>query len=170
MNIDTVAIYSTADSNSRHVSMATESYCIGPPPAAESYLLGDEVLRVAKESGAQALHPGYGFLSENSAFAQKCWDSGVEFMGPPVPAIEAMGSKSNSKEIMLAAGVPCVPGYHGSEQGAEQLEIRAKEVGYPVLIKAVMGGGGKGMRLVHKPEDFISEVSKRANVSKRNEI
>jgi len=158
MGVKTVAVYSEADANARHVAQADEAVCIGEAEASKSYLRGDKVLEVAKRLGAEALHPGYGFLSENSVFAQSCWDSGVEFMGPPVNAIEDMGSKSNSKEIMIAAGVPCVPGYHGSDQEPEKLFEHAKKVGYPVLIKAVMGGGGKGMRLVHKEEDFLSEL------------
>jgi len=158
MNVRTVALYSEQDRNARHVQMADEAYYLGPSPAGESYLRGDKVIEAAIASGAKALHPGYGFLSENSAFSELCSANGVTFMGPPPRAIEDMGSKSNSKEIMLAAGVPCTPGYHGDEQTPEELKARAKEVGYPVLIKAVMGGGGKGMRLVAKEEDFISDL------------
>eukprot|EP00520_Triparma_pacifica_P014864 CAMPEP_0118664062 /NCGR_PEP_ID=MMETSP0785-20121206/17792_1 /TAXON_ID=91992 /ORGANISM="Bolidomonas pacifica, Strain CCMP 1866" /LENGTH=634 /DNA_ID=CAMNT_0006557903 /DNA_START=127 /DNA_END=2029 /DNA_ORIENTATION=- len=158
LNVRTVAVYSTQDANSRHVQLADEAYHIGPSEAKDSYLRGDKVIEAALKSGAKALHPGYGFLSENSDFAKLCEESGVTFMGPPPQAIEDMGSKSNSKEIMLAAGVPCTPGYHGDEQTPEELYERAKEVGYPVLIKAVMGGGGKGMRLVEKESDFISAL------------
>ncbi len=158
LNVRTVAVYSSADKNARHVQMADEAVHIGPAEASQSYLDAGKVLEAARSTGAQAIHPGYGFLSENSAFAEACAEAGVTFMGPPPSAIEAMGSKSNSKEIMIKAGVPCTPGYHGEEQDPEDLKKRADEVGYPVLIKAVMGGGGKGMRLVHKPEDFLSSL------------
>lgn len=158
LGVRTVAVYSTADAGARHVAMADEAVCIGPEAAKESYLVEEKVLAAAAATGAQAIHPGYGFLSENAGFADACAAAGVEFMGPPSAAILSMGSKSNSKEIMIAAGVPCTPGYHGEEQGPEQLLLRARDVGYPVLIKAVMGGGGKGMRLVQREEDFLKEL------------
>ncbi|CAK4077325.1 unnamed protein product [Aphanomyces euteiches] len=154
LGVRTVAVYSDADANAQHVKMADEAYRLGPPPAAESYLLFDEILRVAKESGAQAIHPGYGFLSENAEFAKACAAAGVEFIGPPVPAIEAMGSKSASKDIMIAAGVPVTPGYHGDDQSFERIKAEAAKIGYPVLLKAVLGGGGKGMRIVDREEDL----------------
>ncbi|RHZ08101.1 hypothetical protein DYB26_011841 [Aphanomyces astaci] len=154
LGVRTVAVYSDADANAQHVKMADEAYRLGPPPAAESYLLFDEILRIAKESGAQAIHPGYGFLSENAAFAKACATAGVEFIGPPVAAIEAMGSKSASKDIMIAAGVPVTPGYHGDDQSFERIKAESAKIGYPVLLKAVLGGGGKGMRIVDREEDL----------------
>ncbi|KAF0697184.1 Aste57867_12104 [Aphanomyces stellatus] len=154
LGVRTVAVYSDADANAQHVKMADEAYRLGPPPAAESYLLFNEILRIAKESGAQAIHPGYGFLSENALFAKACKEAGVEFIGPPVSAIEAMGSKSASKDIMIAAGVPVTPGYHGDDQSFERIEAEAAKIGYPVLLKAVLGGGGKGMRIVDRAEDL----------------
>ncbi|ETV76719.1 acetyl-CoA carboxylase, biotin carboxylase subunit [Aphanomyces astaci] len=154
LGVRTVAVYSDADANAQHVKMADEAYRLGPPPAAESYLLFDEILRIAKESGAQAIHPGYGFLSENAAFAKACATVGVEFIGPPVAAIEAMGSKSASKDIMIAAGVPVTPGYHGDDQSFERIKAESAKIGYPVLLKAVLGGGGKGMRIVDREEDL----------------
>jgi len=154
LGVKTVAIYSDADANARFVQMADEAYRIGEPAAAKSYLLGDKIIEICKLSGAQAIHPGYGFLSENASFARLCEDNGVVFIGPPTTAIEAMGSKSASKNIMLAANVPCVPGYHGDNQDREFLRQEAVKIGYPVMMKAVLGGGGKGMRIVHQPQDF----------------
>lgn len=151
-------MYSSADSKAMHVQMADEAYHIGEPPAAQSYLLGDKILDIAVKSGAQAIHPGYGFLSENAGFAKKCDAKGVTFIGPPVGAIEAMGSKSASKEIMTNASVPVVPGYHGEEQSLEHLKKEADRVGYPLMIKAVMGGGGKGMRIAHTPKDLNEAI------------
>lgn len=166
LGVKTVAVYSEADANSRHVFLADEAYNIGPAPSAESYLRGDKILQVAKETNAQAIHPGYGFLSENAAFAQSCKDIGVEFMGPPPSAITQMGSKSVSKEIMIAAGVPCVGGYHGKNQDAAFLEAEADKIGYPVLIKAIAGGGGKGMRIVTEKKEFqqLLESAKRESL------
>jgi 3-methylcrotonyl-CoA carboxylase alpha subunit len=154
LGVKTVAVYSDADANSRHVQMADEAYRIGEAPASQSYLLGDRILEIAKLSGAQAIHPGYGFLSENAKFAKKCEEHGVEFIGPPASAIEAMGSKSASKIIMTNAKVPVVPGYHGEDQSPERLQQEAVKCGFPIMLKAVLGGGGKGMRIVHKVEDF----------------
>jgi 3-methylcrotonyl-CoA carboxylase alpha subunit len=139
-----------------HVAMADEAYHVGPPPAALSYLNVPLILDAAKSSGADGIHPGYGFLSENEGFAQSCADEGVTFIGPPVAAINAMGSKSTSKAIMIDAGVPVTPGYHGEDQSVERLLEEAKRIKFPVLIKATLGGGGKGMRLVEKEEDFVS--------------
>jgi 3-methylcrotonyl-CoA carboxylase alpha subunit len=154
MGIETVAVYSEADANAQHVKNATEAYLIGPPPAVESYLNYEKIIQVCKESGAEAVHPGYGFLSENADFCRACAEAGIEFIGPPVKAIEAMGSKSASKEIMIAAGVPVTPGYHGKDQSVEKLFFEAKQIGFPILIKAVLGGGGKGMRIVYEEKDF----------------
>jgi 3-methylcrotonyl-CoA carboxylase alpha subunit len=148
MAIRTVAVYSDADANALHVSACDEAYRIGPAPARESYLKAERIIEVAKASGAQAIHPGYGFLSENAGFAQACADAGIVFIGPTASAIAAMGSKSASKEIMGKAGVPLVPGYHGESQDDALLTQEAERIGYPVLIKASAGGGGKGMRIV----------------------
>ena len=166
LNVKTVAVYSEADANSMHVQMADEAYCIGPAAAAESYLKGDKILEVAKLSGAQAIHPGYGFLSENEFFARDCQKAGIEFIGPPVDAIHNMGSKSASKEIMLASNVPCVPGYHGEDQSLEKLTSEAKQIGFPLMIKAVLGGGGKGMRIVFEEKDFKNALDSCKRESK----
>jgi len=154
LNIKTVAVFSEADRNSLHVRRADEAYLIGPAASKESYLVMEKIIGVAKKSGAQAIHPGYGFLSENAIFADICKKEGVTFIGPPPQAIRDMGSKSASKIIMTKAGVPVVPGYHGEDQSNKKLKEEADKIGYPVLIKAIMGGGGKGMRIVLKPEDF----------------
>jgi len=148
MGIATVAVYSDADANARHVVLCDEAWHIGPAPARESYLDMTRILEVAKKAGAQAIHPGYGFLSENEDFAEACETAGVVFIGPPASAIRAMGSKSAAKAIMAKASVPLVPGYHGDNQDAKFLEGEADKIGYPVLIKASAGGGGKGMRVV----------------------
>jgi 3-methylcrotonyl-CoA carboxylase alpha subunit len=123
-----------------------------------AYLDGDRIIQIAKDHGCQGIHPGYGFLSENPVFARKCTEAGITFIGPPWEAIEAMGSKSRSKEIMTAAGVPCIPGYHGKNQELEFLKIEAEKIGYPVLLKAVKGGGGKGMRIVNSPDEFAQQL------------
>ncbi|KAI9089861.1 carbamoyl-phosphate synthase L chain, ATP binding domain-containing protein [Phlyctochytrium arcticum] len=163
LGVKTVAVFSEADRDTMHVQMADESYCIGPAASAESYLKMEKIIGVAKQSGAQAIHPGYGFLSENASFAEAVTNAGLVFIGPPKQAIIDMGSKSESKKIMEAAGVPCVPGYHGEGQEIELLKTEAQRIGYPVLIKAIKGGGGKGMRIVEKPEDFelMLESAKR---------
>ncbi|KAK0536653.1 hypothetical protein OC842_001921 [Tilletia horrida] len=158
LNVKTVAVYSEADAQSMHVKLADEAFCIGPAPSAQSYLNMDRIIEVAKQSGAVAIHPGYGFLSENAAFAARLAQEDIEFIGPPASSIEAMGSKSASKEIMLAAGVPCVPGYHGSNQSLETLRAEADKTGYPVLIKAVKGGGGKGMKIATHPGEFEEQL------------
>eukprot|EP00755_Sulcionema_specki_P016148 Sspe_Gene.10171::Locus_3395_Transcript_1_2_Confidence_0.778_Length_3053::g.10171::m.10171/K01968/E6.4.1.4A; 3-methylcrotonyl-CoA carboxylase alpha subunit len=158
MGIKTVAVHCDAERNGKHVELADEAYRLGPPPAKTSYLLGDTILDIAQKCGAQAIHPGYGFLSENAEFAEACASRGVEFIGPPASAITAMGSKSESKIIMENAGVPCVPGYHGEDQSDEFLQEKADEVGYPLLIKAVLGGGGKGMRIVRSKDDFMNQL------------
>ncbi|MBT0963286.1 acetyl/propionyl/methylcrotonyl-CoA carboxylase subunit alpha [Denitromonas iodatirespirans] len=155
MGIKTVAVYSEADANARHVRLADEAVLIGPAAVKESYLVIDKIIAAAKQTGAQAIHPGYGFLSENEDFCHACDEAGIVFIGPPVSAIQAMGSKSEAKKIMGAAGVPLTPGYHGDDQDPELLKREADGIGYPVLIKAAAGGGGKGMRLVEKAEDFL---------------
>ncbi|KAL1715910.1 carbamoyl-phosphate synthase L chain, ATP binding domain-containing protein [Schizophyllum commune] len=151
LGIKTVAVYSEVDKDSLHVQMADEAYCIGPAPSAESYLRKDKIIDVCKRSGAQAVHPGYGFLSENAQFAEALENEGIVFIGPPASAIVSMGSKSESKNIMSAASVLCVPGYHGDNQDPEFLFQQAQKIGFPVLIKAIHGGGGKGMRTVTTP-------------------
>ena len=155
MGIKTVAVYSEADANARHVRLADEAVLIGPAAVKESYLVIDKIIAAARQTGAQAIHPGYGFLSENEDFCHACDEAGVVFIGPPVAAIQAMGSKSEAKKIMGAAGVPLTPGYHGDDQDPELLKREADGIGYPVLIKAAAGGGGKGMRLVERAEDFL---------------
>jgi len=154
MGIRTVAVYSEADANARHVRLADEAVLLGPAAARESYLVADKILDAAKRTGAQAVHPGYGFLSENADFSEACAASGITFIGPPASAIRAMGSKSEAKKLMGSAAVPLTPGYHGDDQTPELLHKEADLIGYPVLIKAAAGGGGKGMRLVEKTEDF----------------
>jgi len=154
LGIRTVAVYSDSDANSLHVQMADEAFHLGPSSASESYLVGEKILNIAKKSNSDAIHPGYGFLSENSDFCRGCSDANVEFIGPPVQAIQDMGSKSASKRIMEAANIPVVPGYYGKDQTLEKLRKEAKRIGYPVMIKAVLGGGGKGMRVVETPEKF----------------
>jgi 3-methylcrotonyl-CoA carboxylase alpha subunit len=148
LGIRTVAVYSEADANARHGMLCDEAYLLGPAPSKESYLRGDLLLEIARRSGAQAIHPGYGFLAENADFAADCEAAGIIFIGPSAAAIRAMGSKSAAKAIMAEAGVPLVPGYHGEDQDDETLAQAAEEIGYPVLIKASAGGGGKGMRVV----------------------
>ncbi|TRZ58399.1 MAG: ATP-grasp domain-containing protein, partial [Rhodocyclaceae bacterium] len=159
LGIRTVAVYSAADAQARHVRMADEAVLLGPAAARESYLAGDKILAAAKQTGAQAIHPGYGFLSENAVFAEACQRAGVVFIGPPVAAIKAMGSKSAAKALMAEAGVPLVPGYHGDQQAPEFLKTHAEAIGYPVLIKASAGGGGKGMRVVTRPMDFLEALA-----------
>ncbi|PPU68416.1 acetyl/propionyl/methylcrotonyl-CoA carboxylase subunit alpha [Xanthomonas pisi] len=148
LGVATVAVYSDADRDARHVRLADEAIHLGPAPAQQSYLRGDAILDAARVSGAQAVHPGYGFLSENAAFADACVQAGVVFIGPPASAIRAMGDKSAAKAVMERAGVPLTPGYHGHEQAPAFLRAQADAIGYPVLIKASAGGGGKGMRRV----------------------
>ncbi len=154
MGIRTVAVYSEADTNARHVRLADEAVLLGPAAARESYLVADKIIDACKRTGAQAVHPGYGFLSENEEFAEALAANGITFIGPPASAIRAMGSKSEAKKLMGTAKVPLTPGYHGDDQTPELLHKEADAIGYPVLIKAAAGGGGKGMRLVEKSEDF----------------
>jgi 3-methylcrotonyl-CoA carboxylase alpha subunit len=159
LGIKTVAVYSDADRGARHVAMADEAVHIGPSPARESYLLADRIIDAAKRTGAQAIHPGYGFLSENAGFAEACAKAGVVFIGPPPAAIRAMGSKSEAKKIMEKAKVPLVPGYHGDDQSPELLAGEAGRIGFPVLIKASAGGGGKGMRVVESADKFADALA-----------
>ena len=158
LGVRTVAVYSDADSNAKHVAECDEAYRLGPAPARESYLRGDLILAIAKRCGAEAIHPGYGFLSENADFAEDCAKAGVVFIGPPPSAIRAMGLKAESKALMEKAGVPLTPGYHGANQEPEFLHKQAGGIGYPVLIKASAGGGGKGMRVVEKSADFAAAL------------
>ena len=167
MGVLTVAVYSDADKDSLHVHMADEAVYIGPSPSRESYLLGDKVIAAAKQTGAQAIHPGYGFLSENADFCRNCAAENITFIGPPVGAIEAMGSKSAAKNIMEKAEVPLVPGYHGEDQSRDIIKKAADDMGYPVLLKATAGGGGKGMRQVWSEAEFDEglEAAKRESMS-----
>ncbi len=159
MGIKTVAVYSDADANAKHVAVCDEAVHIGGSAPAESYLRWERIIEAAKATEAQAIHPGYGFLSENEAFAQACSQAGLVFIGPPASAILAMGLKAESKRLMEKAGVPLVPGYHGADQDTKLLQHEADRIGYPVLIKASAGGGGKGMRVVEKREDFESSLA-----------
>ena len=154
MGILTVAIYSDTDKDALHVHMADEAIYIGASPSRESYLLGNKVITAAIKTGAQAIHPGYGFLSENADFCRTCASHNITFIGPPVGAIEAMGSKSAAKNIMKKADVPLVPGYHGDDQSSTIIKKAADDMGYPVLLKATAGGGGKGMRQVWSEQEF----------------
>lgn len=159
LGIKTVAVYSDADAQAKHVAVCDEAVHIGGAAARDSYLRIDAVIDAARRTGAQAIHPGYGFLSENEAFAAACASAGLVFIGPPVEAIRAMGSKSAAKSLMEHANVPLVPGYHGAEQAPEFLQAQADEIGYPVLLKASAGGGGKGMRVVESAADFKAALA-----------
>ena len=158
LNVATVSVYSEADAGALHVEMADEAVLLGPAPAAQSYLAIDKVITAAVATGAEASHPGYGFLSENARFAEACAKVGIAFIGPPASAIHAMGSKSESKRLMEAAGVPLVPGYHGTEQADSHLIGEAMKIGFPVLIKASAGGGGKGMRIVAHERELPAAI------------
>ena len=158
MGISTAAVYSEADRHSPHVSMADSAHCIGPPPVSESYLCLDSILDAAKRAGGDAIHPGYGFLSENADFAKACEDAGIHFIGPPSNVIRALGDKIAAKRIMESAGVPVVPGYFGDDQSDPLLQKEADSVGYPLLIKAAAGGGGRGMRRVESAASFPSSL------------
>jgi len=173
MDIKTVAVYSDADRNSLHVSQADEAIHIGPSPSNESYLVIDKIIQAALSSGAQAIHPGYGFLSENADFCRQCEANNLVFIGPPVEAILAMGSKSAAKNIMAKANVPLVPGYHGDDQSPAILKQSAEDMGYPVLLKAASGGGGKGMRAVYQADEFdqaLAAAKREAKNSFNDEI
>ena len=158
MGITSTAVYSTVDRSSLHVQMADSAYHIGDPSASSSYLNKARIIEAVQKSNSEAVHPGYGFLSENADFADLCSKHKIIFIGPPASAIRAMGSKSESKKIMIRAGVPVVPGYHEDAQETELLRMEASKIGYPVLIKAVMGGGGKGMKLVNGDFEFIQQL------------
>ena len=159
MGVKCVAVYSTADRRALHVRLADESVCIGEAKSSESYLRGDVIIKAALTCGAEAIHPGYGFLSENAEFERACAAAGLVFIGPSADSISAMGLKDCAKDIMRKAGVPVVPGYQGEQQDDNFLAEKAQEIGYPVLIKAVAGGGGKGMRLVEHASDFIESLA-----------
>ncbi|WKL22908.1 acetyl/propionyl/methylcrotonyl-CoA carboxylase subunit alpha [Agrobacterium tumefaciens] len=159
IGIRTVAVYSDADRDAMHVALADEAIGIGPAPARSSYLDAEKIIAAAHASGAEAIHPGYGFLSENAGFAEASASAGLVFIGPTPDAIRAMGGKSEAKALMAQAGVPVVPGYHGEDQAEERLADEAKGIGYPVLIKASAGGGGKGMRIVRKKREFAAELT-----------
>ena len=159
LGLRTIAVYSKADAGALHVKLADEAHAIGPPPARESYLVAERILSVAKAAGAECIHPGYGFLSENADFAEGCEAAGIIFVGPPASAIRAMGLKDAAKALVEKANVPVVPGYHGVNQDEEFLRSQARAMGYPVLIKAVAGGGGKGMRRVESDADFLEALA-----------
>lgn len=159
MGIHTVAIYSSVDKDSLHVRSADSAYCVGEAPAKESYLNIEQIIHAAKKSGAEAIHPGYGFLSENPEFAKACNAEGIVFIGPTVAAMEAMASKQLAKQLLEQSQVPLTPGYHGKEQAEEKLLAEAKAIGFPVLIKAANGGGGKGMRTVHSESEFSAALA-----------
>ena len=158
LGIRAIAVYSDADREARHVVLADQAVRIGPAPASESYLNADAILEAAAQTGAQAIHPGYGFLAENPAFARACASAGVTFIGPSAEAIEVMGAKDRAKAAAAAAGVPLVPGHHGEGQDEASLLAAARELGFPVLLKAALGGGGKGMRVVRRPDDFAAAL------------
>jgi 3-methylcrotonyl-CoA carboxylase alpha subunit len=159
LGVETVAVYSEADANALHVKAADRAYPIGPAPARESYLNIPRIIETALAAGADAIHPGYGFLSENPAFADACAEAGIVFVGPPASAMRAMGSKSAAKALMEKSAVPLLPGYHGDRQEAAFLEDQAIRIGFPVVIKAVSGGGGRGMRVVTQASDFASALT-----------
>ncbi len=172
MGIATVAVYSDADRKALHVRLADEALHIGPSPAIESYLVIDKIIKAAKDSGADALHPGYGFLSENPDFVRACHKANIIFIGPSPESMEAMGLKDAAKKLMDAAGVPTTPGYHGDDQSPKLLKAKAAEIGYPVLIKAIAGGGGKGMRKVEAAADFdaaLASCQREAKASFNND-
>ena len=155
LGVKTVGVYSEADKYSKHTQMMDEAYLIGPPQPSESYLKIDHLLDIAHRTKSEAIHPGYGFLSENAGFVKTLEDNKIEFIGPPASAIQSMGSKSESKHIMDAANVPIVKGYHGDEQDPQFLLAEAKKIGFPVMLKASLGGGGKGMRIVKDESEFF---------------
>ena len=157
----TVAVFSDADAGALHARQADEAIRIGPPPVQQSYLNIDALLRAAKVAGADAIHPGYGFLSENAAFAHACTEAALVFVGPPAAAIEAMGNKARAKALMEAAGIACVSGYQGSDQSDDKFLAEGRRIGFPLMVKAAAGGGGRGMRLVTSADD-LSNALKRA--------
>ncbi|MFM7609292.1 MAG: biotin carboxylase N-terminal domain-containing protein, partial [Alphaproteobacteria bacterium] len=158
MGLRSIAVFSDADESAQHVQMADEAIHIGAAPARESYLNISVIIAAAKRAGADAIHPGYGFLSENPAFAEACAEAGIFFVGPTASAMRAMGSKGSAKALMEKAGVPLLPGYHGAEQDADFLAGEAQRIGFPLVIKAVAGGGGRGMRVVRAAGDFADAL------------
>jgi propionyl-CoA carboxylase alpha chain len=158
LNIETVAVFSEADRTALHVRMADEAFPIGAAPSSESYLVADRILEVAQTSGADAVHPGYGFLSENSSFARSCAEAGIRFIGPPPETIDAMGDKTAARALMQEAGVPMAPGTVDAIKDRAEAAVLAEDIGYPVLIKAAAGGGGKGMRIVEHADEFTSAI------------
>lgn len=158
LGIETIAVYSDADAGARHVRLADHAILVGGSRPAESYLRVETIVSAARDSGAEAVHPGYGFLSENAGFARALDQAGIVFIGPNLTAIEAMGSKAEAKALMERAAVPLVPGYHGSEQDAEYLASQAWRIGFPLMIKAAAGGGGKGMRIVRGETEFAAAL------------
>ena len=158
MGIATVAVYSEADKGAVHMASADEAVCIGGAAPAESYLRVDAIIEAARATGADAIHPGYGFLAENPALPAACADAGIIFVGPSADAIADMGDKAAAKRLMEEAGVPCVPGYDGTDQTPATLLAKAKEIGFPIMIKATAGGGGRGMRLVNAEADFEASL------------
>ena len=166
LGIETVAVYSTVDRTAPHVRFAHEAYEIGPAPAAESYLRIDKILDVAKRAGAEAIHPGYGFLAENADFAQACADAGIVFIGPPPEAMRAMGDKVEARRRMIEAGVPVVPGTGAFTGSVDEAKAAAAEIGYPVMIKAAAGGGGKGMRVVENEDELASALERARSEAK----
>jgi 3-methylcrotonyl-CoA carboxylase alpha subunit len=163
LNIKTVGVYSEADRNAMHTKMCDQAYLIGPPKPIDSYLVMDHYMEVAATSGASALHPGYGFLSENAEFVDLLEKKKIIFVGPPASAIRSMGSKAESKKIMVKAGVPVVPGYHGESKDPAVLLAEAKKIGFPVMLKASLGGGGKGMRIVKNEAEFMTQLDSAKN-------
>jgi len=173
MGIRTIAVYSDADAKALHVRQADKAVHIGPSEAAQSYLVGEKIIKAAKENGAEAIHPGYGFLSENADFAQSVIDAGIIWVGPKPQSIRAMGLKDAAKKLMQETGVPVTPGYMGDNQDTQYLAKQADDIGYPVLIKAIAGGGGKGMRKVDTPSDFADDLmscQREAKASFGNDI
>ncbi|CRK91156.1 CLUMA_CG004841, isoform A [Clunio marinus] len=167
LGIRTIAVFSDADAKALHVSLADEAHHIGPALSQKSYLCGEKIIEVAKKTGAQAIHPGYGFLSESVEFSDLCQKENVIFIGPPASAIRDMGIKSTSKSIMNAAGVPCIGGYHGDDQSDEKLIAEAEIIGFPLMIKAVRGGGGKGMRIANDPSEFLPQLNSARTESEK---
>lgn len=155
LGVRCTTIYTDPDAHSQHALSSPFAVNLGDPSA---YLDGERIISIAKEQGCEALHPGYGFLSENSGFAKRCIEEGLLFIGPPWKAIEAMGNKSRSKEIMIQAGVPCIPGYHGGNQDPAYLLQEARKIGFPVMVKAIKGGGGKGMRIAYNEQEFLDKL------------
>ncbi|MCF8466467.1 MAG: acetyl-CoA carboxylase biotin carboxylase subunit [Sneathiella sp.] len=168
MGIKTVAVYSEADAEAPHRKAADEAILIGPAPASESYLAIDKIIEAARQSGAEAIHPGYGFLSENAEFARACEKAGLTFIGPDASTIALMGNKAAAKRYMIETGVPCIPGYEGLDQSDEAFIDAAEKIGFPVMVKAAAGGGGRGMRLVEKPEKMQKALKAARSEAERS--